>query len=427
MNIFSLNTKKMRGFILLCIVTFSGTVGFAQQPLNSDELFQKAREAAFDKKDYPLAITLSRQALQLSPAYSDVRVFLGRVYTWSGKVDSARTELQTVLKLQPDYEDAASALTDLEYWNDHYDAALAACNQGLQYHPQSSGLLMKKIKVLKADKKYVEAYQTAEVILQKDPANEDVRSLILDISDAASLNKVGMGYDFTWFDKGYGSHLHDSPWHIFNVDYTRFTSLGSVTARVNYGQRFGNTAFQGEIDAYPRIMKGLYAYTNVGFSDQTSVFPRYRAGASLYAMLPKSFEAEAGFRYLNFGSSTWIYVGGLSKYYKNFWFNGRVTLVPDKNSISHSYSGTVRYYYGGADDYVYGSVGYGLSPDNENVVLAFNNTSHDLVSKRVSCGYKRSIMKLNIISISASWLNQEYLLDQKGNQLNLSVSYQRRF
>ncbi|MTK52832.1 YaiO family outer membrane beta-barrel protein [Paludibacter sp.] len=423
---FILKITPYRFFVILITSLFSIPV-FGQTGLSSDSLFHNARDAAFKQKNYPLAIQLSRQALLQSPKYDDIRVFLGRLYTWNGKPDSARTELLTVLKQKPDSEDAALALTDLEYWSDNNKVALTYCDQGLQYHPGSTDLLIKKIKILKSEKRYMEAYQTALVLLQKNPANTDVRSLILDITDAASLNKVSVGYDFTWFDHGYGDYLHKSPWQIINVDYTRFTSLGSITGRVNYGKRFGNTAFQAEIDAYPHIMKGLYAYTNLGLSDVSSVFPHYRAGASLYATLPKSFELELGFRYLNFSNSTWIYVGGLSKYYKSFLFNARVTLVPGNHNISHSYTGTVRYYVGGADDYFYGNIGYGLSPDDANAVLAYNNGNVKLISKSATLGLKRSIKKLNVFSISASLLNQEYHVGQKGNQVEISVSYQRRF
>ena len=427
MNVFFILKMIPNRYFVILIMTLICVPGFAQNGLSSDSLFHNARNAAFKQKNYPLAIKLSRQALQQSPQYKDIRVFLGRLYTWSGQPDSARTELLTVLKQKSDSEDAALALTDLEYWSDNNKAALEYCNQGLQYHPGSVDLLTKKIKILKSEKQYINAYQTALVLLQKDPSNTDVRSLILDITDAASLNKVSVGYDFTWFDHGYGDYLHKSPWQIVDVDYTRFTSLGSITGRVNYGKRFGNTAFQAEIDASPHIMKGLYAYTNVGLSDVSSVFPHYRAGASLYATLPKSFELELGFRYLNFSNSTWIYVGGLSKYYKSFLFNLRVTLVPGNHSISHSYTGTVRYYLGGADDYFYGNIGYGLSPDDANAVLAYNNGNIKLISKSATLGLKRSINKLNIFSISASLLNQEYHVGQKGNQVEISISYQRRF
>ena len=427
MSAFTADIKHKRTYVLvftlLCLCT---SATFAQESLSSDSLFRLAREVAFDKKDYSLAVQYCHRALIKSPAYDDIRVFLGRVYTWTDKKDSARIEFLYVLHRNPGFEDASAAITDLEYWNNNSTLALEYCNQGLQYHPDSKELLLKKIKILKFDKKFMDAYQLASSILKKDPSNEAVRSLILDIKDASSLNKASVGYDFTWFDGGYADYLHKSPWQIINVEYSRYTPLGSITGRINYGTRFGNSALQAEIDAYPRICKGLYAYTNVGISDQSSVFPHYRAGMSLYASLPKSFEAELGFRYLNFTNSTWIYVGSISKYYRNFWFSLRATLVPGVNDISHSYTAITRYYIGGADDYLNISLKYGISPDDTNAALAFNST-YKLISKGISLGYKHSIKTMNVISVSASLYNQEYMAGQKGNQVDLSVSYLRRF
>ena len=425
--IVDMNGKRLYILVICLLYLCSTSATNAQENLSSDSLFQLARETAFNKKNYPLAVQFCHLALTKSPNYSDIRVFLGRIYTWTDKADSARIEFLSVLSSEPGFEDASAAITDLEYWNNNSSAALDYCNQGLQYHPESKELLLKKIKILKSDKKFIEAYQIATTILQKDPANTTVRSLMLDINDAASLNKASVGYDLTWFDSGYGDYLHKSPWQIRNVEYARYTPLGSITGRVNYGTRFGNSALQAEIDAYPRICKGLYAYTNVGISDVSSVFPHYRFGTSLYATLPNSFEAELGFRYLKFSSSTWIYVGSISKYYKNFWFSGRLTMVPGENNISHSYTAISRYYIGSADDYLNISLSYGISPDDANVALAYNNSIYKLISKGLSLGYKRSIKKMNIVSITASLSNQEYIVGQKGNQIGVSVSYQRRF
>jgi YaiO family outer membrane protein len=424
--IVGMNGKK-HYILVLTLLYLCTSATMAQENLSSDSLFRLARETAFNQKNYPLAVQFCHRALTKSPNYNDIRVFLGRIYTWTDKTDSARTEFLYVLKQEPGFEDASAAITDLEYWNNNSSVALEYCNRGLQYHPESKELLLKKIKILKYDKKFIDAYQIATTILKKDPANTTVRSLILDINDASSLNKASVGYNLTWFDDGYGDYLHKSPWQIRNVEYARYTPLGSITGRVNYGTRFGNSALQAEIDAYPRICKGLYAYTNVGISDVSSVFPHYRVGTSLYTTLPKSFEAELGFRYLKFSSSTWIYVGSISKYYKNFWFSGRVTLVPGENNISHSYTAISRYYFGGADDYLNVSLNYGISPDDANVALAYNNTIYKLISKGISLGYKHSLKKLNIVSVSASLSNQEYKVGQKGNQIGVSVSYQRRF
>ena len=427
MNTLIINTYKKRIILFFFTLLSLSATTFAQESLSSDSLFRLAREAAFDKKNYPLAVQLCHFALKKSPDYNDIRVFLGRVYTWTDKIDSARVEFLSILKRNPDFEDASVAITDLEYWNNNSSAALDYCNQGLQYHPDSKDLLLRKIKILKSGKKYIEAYQIATMTLQKDPSNTTIRALMLDINDASSLNKASVGYDLTWFDSGYGDYLHKSPWQIITVEYARYTPLGSIIGRVNHGTRFGNSALQAEIDAYPRICKGLYAYTNVGISDISSVFPHYRVGTSLYATLPKSFETELGFRYLKFSSSTWIYVGSLSKYYKNYWFSARVTLVPGEYNISHSYTAISRYYFGGSDDYLSVSVNYGISPDDTNANLAYNNASYKLISKGVSLGYKRSIKKMNILSFSTSLYNQEYKVGQKGNQIDVSVSYQRRF
>lgn len=414
--------------ILLLLITANIFNTHSQEITDPDELFKKARNAAFTLKDYDLAISIARKALKGSPNYADIRIFVGRIYTWTDKPDSARMELQTVLKQKPDYEDALMAITDLEYWNDNYEKALEYCYQGLGYHPDSRELILKKIKILKAKGDYVDAYNTANELLIKNPADATIRVLLDDIKEASALNKIGIGYNLVWFDKGYPSR---TPWQITSLDYTRMTKIGSVTARWNYGKRFGNTASQFEVDAYPHLAKGLYAYTNVGISDKQAVFPRFRAGLSLYKSLPYSAEAELGARYLHFSSNTWIYVGGLSRYYKSFWFYGRVIVVPGDNSYSRSLSLITRYFVRGADDYFHLGVNYGFSPDEANSVSAYNNL-YDLKSKSITVGYKRSIARMNIISISASLQNQEYYSRSKktitsGNQLDMSISYQRRF
>ncbi|MBT8295867.1 MAG: hypothetical protein KJO51_05580, partial [Gramella sp.] len=57
---------------LLCVLLFFLSVQWtvAQEELTSDELFIKARTAAFDEDDYPKAIELTQLALQKSPSYA---------------------------------------------------------------------------------------------------------------------------------------------------------------------------------------------------------------------------------------------------------------------------------------------------------------------------------------------------------------------
>ena len=412
--------KQLRTNILIIFLIFSSRL-FAQDNISSDELFHQAHSAAFDQKNYPLAIYLGRKALGKSPNYSDIRIFIGRVYTWSHKLDSARTEFEEVLQREPDNEDATMAYSDLEYWNDNPAKSLSICDSGLKYHPQSKELLLKKTKSLIALKRFQEANQVVGSLLKEYPKDNTIRALASNIKEQASKNKVGVNYDYVYFDNQF-----KDPWHLASISYARSTTIGSVIGRFNYANRFATNAVQFEADAYPRISKTFYSYINAGISNKSGVFPQYRAGFSLYANLPKSFEAEAGFRYLYFGSPTWMYTVSVGKYFKNYWFNFRTYLTPSNSNISQSYSFTTRYYFGGADDYLFLSLGTGISPDNVSNNVQLNNT-YKLKSNGISGGYNKTIKKLNIISITTAWTHQEYLPSTFGNQFDFGIVYQRRF
>ena len=405
-------------FFLLTLINCNSL--FAQQQLSSDELFQQARTAAFDKKNYPLATELSKKALIISPDYSDIRIFLGRVYTWWNKTDSGRECFKEVLDLEPGNEDAASAYADLEYWNDNPSEALLICENGLTFHPQSKVLLLKRAKNLIELKRYKDASDGLAGLLKIDPKNAEARSLLEKIKDQRAKNKIGISYDLATFDKQF-----DDPWHIVSLDYSRNTKAGSFIGRVNYANRFKTNALQFEADAYPRISKTFYSYVNVGISDKSGVFPQYRSGFSLYANLPKSFEAEAGLRYLYFSDATWIYTSSIGKYFKNYWFNFRTYITPATESVSNSYTFTTRYYFK-ETNYFGVALGTGISPDEtaNNIQLA---NLYKLKSYKVSADYRNTFGTLNTILLSFSILQQEYLPKVTGNEFLFSVGYQRRF
>jgi YaiO family outer membrane protein len=414
-----LKIQLLKSSFLFIALLFSQYL-FAQNQFSSDELFQQARSAAFDKKDYTLAAELSKRALMISPEYADIRIFLGRVYTWWDKLDSAQNCFSEVLSKHPDNEDAAAAYADLEYWNKNPSKTLSICEEGLIFHPQSKVLMLKKAKSLIDLKRFKEANDVVTELLKNDPKNAEARSLSESVKDRAAKNKIGVSYDFVNFDKQFSD-----PWHIVSLDYSRSTATGSFTGRVNYANRFKTNAVQFEADAYPKISKTFYSYINAGISNKNGVFPQYRAGFSLYANLPQSFEAEAGFRYLYFSDATWIYTGSIGKYFKNYWFNFRTYITPANHSVSNSYSLTTRYYYKGTDYFGLG-LGTGISPDERSNDVQLAN-SYQLKSYRISADYRNTFYRSNILLVRFSWLSQQYLPKETGNQYVFSLGYQRVF
>ncbi len=393
----------------------------AQTELGADELLVEARKTAFDQKNYPGAIRLCQQALRRSPDYTDIRVFLGRLYFWNDQTDSSRLTLDQAVKGNPQHEDAAVAAASVAFFTDQYNDCLSYCAGGLQHHPRSRDLLMQKAKCLTAMRRYKDAVIITDTLLSLNKRDAEARDLAFKIKDFRVANKIGVSYDYTHFSKQFAD-----PWHLVSVDYTRQTNAGSFTGRVNHTNRFGEGGWQFEVDGYPSIARNLYAYVNLGYSPDMPLFPKYRAGFSLYASLPKAFEADAGFRYLNFDSDTWIYTGSIGKYYKSWWFNLRAYITPSNHRISQSYSLTTRYYLGGADHFIAATIASGISPDDRTQANLLNS-SYKLTTRRASAGYRFSHKKLNIFTFDIGYANVEYLPKTRDNQITGSIGYQRRF
>ncbi|MCD2423418.1 YaiO family outer membrane beta-barrel protein [Niabella pedocola] len=407
---------------LLWILLLSSVRLFAQaDTTTSDGLFQAARHAAFENKDYALAKRYAIKALALSPKYADIRVFLGRLYTWDKQPDSARACFDYVLNEQPDYEDAAIAYADLEFWSDRNEAALEKVTAGLRYHPASADLLLRKARILAALRRYEEAGNVVDTLLKRNQKNTEALALGNRIKDERSQNRIGISYDYVYFDKQF-----EDAWHLASIDYGRRTGIGTVIGRVNYANRFRENGVQFEVDAYPRISNTFYLYVNAGYSNNVGVFPRWRMGLSVYANLPKSFEAELGIRHLYFTTTTNIYTAYIGKYYSSFLFGARAYFVPSKttkNSASYNLLG--RYYFGGADDYIGLNIGTGISPD-ERYLTPQLNAAYSLKTYKVNVDFRHAF-KLNIVTLGGSLINQEYMPDTRGNQIQAGIGYIRRF
>ncbi len=424
-NIFrDMSNKKSIRLLLTFFSLLVTALLYSQDTTTSDGLLVEARKAAFDNNDYPKAKAYLQKALKISPDYADVKIFLGRIYTWTKEYDSARSYFLSVLKANPAYEDASIAMADLEYWNDNNTKALQVVNDALVSHPESQELLLRKGKILNAMRRYPEAQSAIEQVLKINRNNSEARSLANRIKESAAKNSIGISYDYVYFDKQFSD-----PWHLVGLDYTRTTGIGSITGRINYANRFKSNGIQYELEAYPHISKTFYSYVGIGYSDSIGVFPHWRGGFSLYANLPKSFEGELGVRYLQFsGDPTFIYTAYLGKYYKSWLFSGRTYITPGSftKTLSASYSASARYYYGSADDVIGATFGYGISPDDRSNSIQLDDKIR-LISYKAGLSFKKKISRFSVISIDGSWYNQEYLPQTKGNQYQFSIGWLQRF
>ncbi|WP_027377372.1 YaiO family outer membrane beta-barrel protein [Kaistella palustris] len=407
-------------FVLFYLMLLPYSV-FGQQDTTADELFQKARTEAFDRKDYPAAIATAKEALVQAPDYTDISVFLGRLYTWSGDTAKARQVFTGLHQKKVEDADFFLAYASLEYWNDQNAKALELADEGLNYNPRSADLLLLKAKIYQSLKDYEASQVILKKLLADDPKNSEARALLLKLDDLTAKNAVGITYNFTHFDKQFADD-----WHLIGLSYKRSTSIGSFIVRANYANKFGSGGTQLELEAYPRLSDMFYLYVAAGFSGDVGIFPKYRTGLSLNANLPKSYEAEIGVRQLYFADNIVLYTAAVGKYYKNYWFNLRAYITPDGSEISQSYTGTVRYYTKGADDYFSVTAGTGISPEDYRSNL-LDDQNYKLTTYKFGFGYNFTVNTANLFSVSAMYFNQEYLKGKIGNQYDFNIGYTRKF
>jgi tetratricopeptide (TPR) repeat protein len=308
--------------LLISIMAFSMGVK-AQDSFDPDVLLVDARALILDGK-YIEGRKIAFRALSKYPDYADILILVGRSYAWEGKNDSASIYLERAIIADPNYEDGYSAYLDNLSWAEQYDQAdeilrKAKDKLGL---PLPNELRYKESRLYYYKEEYNEAYEIAEDLFEKKYKNEALLDYMQTLQRLRRNNAVGITYDYDSFEGDI------SPWNTFSFyGRTRTKLTGTLIARVTQSSRFDDNGTLFELDAYPSLGKKAYAYLNIGGSS-ASFFPEFRFGASIYYNLPKAWEIEGGFRYLQFSETTNIYTASLGKYVSNWWFNLRENLIP---------------------------------------------------------------------------------------------------
>lgn len=410
---------KLAGTLAIAICCLPFCIS-AQDTTTVDGLMAAARKAAYETKDNAEAVRLGKKALAINPANPEVMTFIGRTYSWMGSRDSAVRYLQIALKQNNEMEDAYIALVDVNMWNKCNEEALDANTVGLFHFPQSRELRMRKAKILAAMGQYKLALVVADTMKMENEKDKEIRGVILDIKDMFYHNKVSIKLDYAHFDKQF-----PDDWRFGSLEYVKGGKNVAYVFRINWADRFGKQGLLYEADAYPKISRKFYIYTNLGYSPDVGVFPKWRSGLSLYANLPHAYEAEAGVRYLYYTSSAYFYTLYLGKYYKSFLFGGRTYLAPSSTGFGHAYVATARYYFGGVDDYINVTASSGVSPDDRRYNLIVNS-SNQLSTQMAELIIRKSIRRLNAISVNLSVYRQEYFPGLIGHQFQGGLGYTRR-
>lgn len=392
----------------------------SQNPENTpsnEDLYKSARNFAFNG-ERKKARGICYKILKSEPLFYDVSVLLGRTYSWDKQYDSAKIVLNKIFENKPFYYDALDAMVDINLWTDSFKNAIVYADKGLSQNPNEESFLFKKARALNnlGEKKSV--VEILNKILSMNPSDKDALNLLQDIKDEGRINSAALNYYIDVFNP------YIPEWHIVSAQLSRKTKIGTIMARVNYGNRFNTNGWQIEMDAYPAIRKGTYLYLNAGYSPSI-IFPYYRLGIEVHQKIPKSFEASLGVRYLNFDpQDVIIYTGSVGKYWSNYWFSFRPYFTPGPSGVSQSYNFIARRYFSIADNYIGLTVGFGYSPD-DRVFLLFDQKTAQLQSQKIYFDFQQRIFNYFIFSCGVGYANEEWFTALYRNKFsgNIGLSF----
>lgn len=390
---------------------------------NPDTSFETARNLAFNQQRKQAQDTLLN-ILTKYPDYYEIRSFLATTYSWDGDYKKARKVFATILEKDSKNKETWIAAIKNELWADLPYAALEMTNNALQIFPNNHELLYLKASAQENTDNAIEALSTIQSILEKNPEDQKAKDFKISLNTLLQKNAIGINASIDLY-----SSVFD-PMQYYSLKYTRKTKYGSITPKLNLNRRFNENGAQFEVDLYPKIRKGLYAYVNFGISN-SFLFPDVKYGAELYQSLPRSFEVSAGFRTLKYSSTTNIYTGSVGWYFGNSYWSFRPYFTPGGTGTSKSGTLTYRKYRSDADNYLGLSIGMGFSPEINQFIFNPNDAAIvNLESQKLNVGYYFTTSnKQNAWGAQLGVAHQEIIFDQ-GNFFwiySLAVSWELKF
>ena len=397
--------KKIITITVLMVILFTVNPINAQDKVfkgNPDTAFKVARELAFNGKRAQAQDSL-RFILTKYPNYLDIRAFLASTYSWDGNYVKARKEFSRVLESDNKRKTDWIAYIKNEQYAEKYYKALELSNKSLSIFPGDPDLLQLKAKSELNRGNRTEALTTINEALKLHPNNQGVLDYKRSLETSLQFNTIGINYSMDIYNKNDRDNMYYS-----TLSYSRQTKYGSINTKINYSNRFQTDNYQLEIDLYPKITKGLYAYVSGGWSE-SPLNPSQRYGFELFKSLPKSFEASLGFRWLKFSSETTIYTGSLGWYTGNSYWAFRTYITPGSPGTSKSGTLIYRKYRSDAENYFTVEAGLGASPALDRFIPGFTGKEvFDLDSQKLVIGYYFSTKnKKNAWGFNASVFREE--------------------
>lgn len=401
---------------LLCF--FSGI----SQEINTDELYLEALEE-YRNGNYQASLALTSKALAAAPGYHDIRVLQVRNNFALNQFQNTDEDLEILLTEAPTYEGVKTlAMQRLNTMPP--EAALSYTDNLLKIYENDSEIKIKKAEILLENKNSSKARAIALEVYASEQITDGQRYALHQLINLTVKNAIQVTGQYIGFSDDYA---RDDPWYAMSAEFQHNFSRLSLIGRATFSDRSYDQGSFYEIEAYPIISEKFYAFGNIGISNGT-IFPDFRASASLYYNFAPSFELETGFRSLFYGENIFLTaIAGLTAYTGKFYLNTRAFIGPRlHDKYLQNYQFNIRYYLTTPENYLFARLGSGISPDNpaHYDIVQENPTLEALY---LSGGINKTMGVHHVISAGAGFLSEDLPRENKGTQITATLGYRYKF
>lgn len=363
--------KEHLHIILLVLIAGIFRVTGQDTAGNFDTAYALAYEGKTHTAHNMLYLMINKPATDI-----DTSILWASTLSWRGDYDLARTEFNAILSTNKNNREIWISAVKNELYAKNYATALGLSNKSLVHIENDAELRRLQAIAIEginglsyAEKgwynvesnvktKFVTAEKIEKTVVKEvdDKNGELLRKT--PVTEEKLKNSVMVNSAVTIFDQRF------DPITTSSIAYKRQTPFGSIIPRINNSNRVGKNGIQLDLDLYPKIAKGFYAYVNYGYSE-SELYPNHKMGGDVYYNHKSGVEFSAGGRFINFATKDVKSITNSLGYYKgNYYFSLRSYITPESNNLTRvSGNLLVRKYLKDAENYMGLNVGYGFSPE----------------------------------------------------------------
>lgn len=386
---------------------------FPTQPTKPMPAEYQYLKALYSEKKPEVAIQRAITYLQSNPKDVDVRLVLGLFYFNQKEYIKAQKEVKQVVQQVPKYKDAILILINIDIQLKQFDEAKALAKQGLIYYPHDK-MLNKKIEDIK---------NSQHPAPQKHLIQEPQLVTTPKTTEKKYHNEIGL------YQQNYYINDVHQVWDYSTLFYGYEGELGKIFGKVNYNERLGFKAAQGEIEAIPRLTKNIYLDLQAAYAKNPYLFPSHVYGGELYVSIPKFFDISGGgkYNYITDRHQYTQYTGSLAKQYEKHRLSYRANLYyPDAGKTSLLNLIDYRYFIRDPNVFVGVMYGQGTAPDLADLAtINFLITDNKIVSPYVNFAlfHDRLLVNTSLYFQHQVFNSLDHVRNWAGGTLRLAWKY----